>query len=202
MRILIIGGHGNIGRSIAGELQKRHQVITAGRNSGQLRVDISSEESIGEMFDKSGPLDACICTAGTGFYGDFQTMAQRDLMPGIYGKLLGQINVVLIGKRYLGSEGSFTLTSGIAAEHPAKNGAGVAMVNGAINSFVLAAAQELKKDMRINVVSPGLVGDPDNIKRYGHLFPGYNHVPVQKVINAYVLSVEGAVNGQILKVYS
>jgi NAD(P)-dependent dehydrogenase (short-subunit alcohol dehydrogenase family) len=74
------------------------------------------------------------------------------------------------------------------------------MLNGAVNSFVLAAAQELKKDQRINVVSPGLV--EDSKERYGAMFPGYNLAPMEKVVNAYILSVEGAVNGKILKVYS
>jgi NAD(P)-dependent dehydrogenase (short-subunit alcohol dehydrogenase family) len=78
------------------------------------------------------------------------------------------------------------LTSGIAAEHPAKNGTCVAMLNGALNSFVLAAAQELKKGQCINVVSPGLV--EDSWERYGALFPGYNLVPMQKLVNAYLLS--------------
>jgi hypothetical protein len=65
---------------------------------------------------------------------------------------------------------------------------------------VLAAAQELKQDKRINVVSPGLV--EDSRERYSAFYPGYNLVPMQKVVNAYTLSVDGAINGQIIKVYS
>ncbi|MDF7814988.1 hypothetical protein [Hymenobacter sp. YC55] len=42
----------------------------------------------------------------------------------------------------------------------------------------------------------------DSQERYGTLFPGYNLVPMGKLVNAYLLSVEGAVNGRILKVYS
>jgi NAD(P)-dependent dehydrogenase (short-subunit alcohol dehydrogenase family) len=152
------------------------------------------------MFKTLQTIDACICTAGTGYYGDFQTMTGQDMMAGIHGKLMGQINLVLIGKQYMTEGGSFTLTSGIAAVHPARNGSCVAMINGAINSFVLAAAQELKQDKRINAVSPGLV--EDSYERYGAAFPGYNLVPMKKIMNAYTLSVEGAVNGKIIKVYS
>jgi hypothetical protein len=93
-------------------------------------------------------------------------------------KLMGQINLVLIGKEYLREGGSFTLTSGIASEMPARNGTCVAMINGAINSWVLGAAQELKQDRRINVVSPGLV--VDSYERYGAFFPGYDLVPMGK----------------------
>jgi len=200
MKILIIGGNGTIGKKVAERLGQKHEIIIAGRTSGQVHVDIADKSSIEAMFEKVGKIDACICTAGTGFYGNFYSMTQDDMMPGVQGKLLGQINVVLIGKKYLLPEGSFTLTSGIAAQHPAKNGACVAMINGAVNSFVLAAAQELKNDIRINVVSPGLV--EDSKERYGELFPGFNYAPMDKVTNAYVLSIEGAVNGEILKVYS
>lgn len=199
MKIILIGGHGTIGKTVAAALSSRHEVVTAGRSSGDIRVDITAEESIEKMFRELKTVDACICTAGTGYYGDFATMRQHHMMAGIQGKLMGQMNLVLIGKDYLSEGGSFTLTSGVASEMPAKNGTCVAMINGAVNSFVLGASQELKKDQRINVVSPGLVEDSG--ERYGALFPGYNLVPMQRVVNAYLLSVEGAVNGRIIKVY-
>ncbi|SHH48299.1 NAD(P)-dependent dehydrogenase, short-chain alcohol dehydrogenase family [Chryseobacterium oranimense] len=200
MKILIVGGNGTIGKKVKESLQDHHEIITAGRNSGDIHVDISDKNSIRKMFEQLKTVDACICTAGTGFYGDYYSMTEEDMLPGIKGKLIGQMNLVLIGKDFLSREGSFTLTSGIAAEHPAKNGTAVAMINGAINSFVLASAQELKNDLRINAVSPGLV--EDSFERYKGLFPGYNLAPMNKVVNAYILSTEGGVNGKILKVYS
>lgn len=201
MKILIIGGHGTIGRRVSTTLQERgHEVIIAGRTNGDVLVDISVPSSIETMFSATGMVDACICTAGTGYYGPFDTMTSEMMLPGIEGKLLGQVNLVLLGKSWLNEEGSFTLTSGIAAQHPARNGTCVAMINGAVNSFVLGAAQELKGQRRINVVSPGLV--EDSAGRYGTFFPGYNLVPMEKLVNAYILSIEGVVNGKILKVYS
>lgn len=200
MKILIIGGNGTIGKRVAERLSQKHELIIGGRNSGDVTVDIASSASIAEMFKKTGKVDSIICTAGTGYYGPFYGMTEDDIMPGIKGKLLGQINLVLLGKEFLNPEGSITLTTGIAAVHPARNGSVVAMINGAVNSFVLAASQELKNDQRINAVSPGLV--EDSKERYGAFFPGYNLVPMEKLVNAYVLSVEGAVNGKILKVYS
>ncbi|PST83657.1 short chain dehydrogenase [Pedobacter yulinensis] len=200
MKILLIGGNGTIGKKVAAGLSLQHELIFAARTTGDIQVDITSATSIEEMFRASGIIDACVCTAGTGYYGPFDTMTANDMLPGIEGKLMGQINLVLIGKSYLAEGGSFTLTSGIAANHPARHGSCVATINGAINSFVLAASQELRQDRRINVVSPGLV--EDSAERYGHLFPGYNLVPMVKVVNAYKLSIEGAINGKILKVFS
>lgn len=201
MKILVIGGQGTIGKRVCTAFREReHEVIVAGRNSGDVRVDINVPSSIESMFKSAGAIDACICTAGTGYYGPFDTMTSEMMLPGIEGKLLGQVNLVLLGKSWLNEGGSFTLTSGIAAEHPARNGTCVSMINGAVNSFVLSAAQELKGQRRINAVSPGLV--EDSYERYGAFFPGYNLVPMQKLVNAYILSVEGAVNGKVLKVYS
>ena len=201
MKILLVGGHGTIGKKVAATLRQRgHDLILAGRNSGDVHVDIASAASIASLYEQTGAVDAVICTAGTGYYGPFDTMTGEQMMPGIHGKLMGQINLVLTGKNYLNPGGSFTLTTGIAAEHPARNGTCVAMINGAVNSFVLGAAQEMKKEQRINAVSPGLV--EDSFERYGSAFPGYNLVPMPRLMNAYVLSIEGAVNGKVLKVYS
>jgi NAD(P)-dependent dehydrogenase (short-subunit alcohol dehydrogenase family) len=199
MKILLVGGQGTIGRKLAAALSGRHELIIAGRISGDVRVDICSEASIAALFKQVGKIDACICAAGTGFYGPFATMTAEEMRPGLEGKLMGQVNLVLIGKEYVREGGSFTLTSGIAAELPARNGTTVAMINGAVNSFVLGAAQELRQDRRINAVSPGLVEDSG--ERYGANFPGYDLVPMSKVVNAYRLSVEGAINGKIIKVY-
>lgn len=201
MKILLVGGQGTIGKKLAASFASRgHEVVVAGRSSGTVKVDIASMESIEMMYRSVGNIDACICTAGTGYYGPFDTMTAEMMLPGLQGKLLGQVNLVLLGKQYLNPGGSFTLTSGIAAEHPARNGTCVAMINGAVNSFVLGAAQEMTQEKRINVVSPGLV--EDSKERYGAFFPGYNLAPMEKVVNAYILSTEGAVNGKILKVYS
>ncbi|MHA4811210.1 short chain dehydrogenase [Flavitalea flava] len=200
MKILLIGGNGTIGKRVAEALKARHELIIGGRASGDIHVDIASEGSIANMFRQVGKLDACICTAGTGFYGPFETMTAEHMRPGLEGKLMGQVNLVLIGKEYLREGGSFTLTSGIASEMPARNGTCVAMINGAINSWVLGAAQELRQDRRINAVSPGLV--EDSYERYGAFFPGYDLVPMSKVVNAYLLSVEGAITGKILRVYA
>lgn len=201
MKIVLTGGTGTIGKRVAATLRSRgHELIIAGRNSGDISVDIAQATSIEALFAQTGNIDAVICTAGTSYYGPFNSMTTELMQPGIQGKLLGQITLVLTGNNYLNPGGSFTLTTGIAAEHPARNGTCVAMINGAVNSFVLGAAQEMTQERRINAVSPGLV--EDSAERYSAFFPGYNLVPMEKLVNAYILSVEGAVNGKILKVYS
>jgi hypothetical protein len=73
------------------------------------------------------------------------------------------------------------------------------MVNGGIHSFVKAASLELKNEIRINVVSSGLVEDA--VEKYEAYFPGHNSIPMYKVINGYVRSVEGKGTGQIIRMY-
>jgi NAD(P)-dependent dehydrogenase (short-subunit alcohol dehydrogenase family) len=72
-------------------------------------------------------------------------------------------------------------------------------VNGGIHSFVKAAALELKNGIRINVVSSGLVEDA--VDKYEEYFPGHNPIPMAKVVNGYVKSVEGNGTGEIIRMY-
>jgi len=74
MKILLVGGNGTIGKKVAEKLSLKHDVITGGRNTGEVKVDISSSVSISDMFKKVGTLDSIICTAGTGYYGPFDGM--------------------------------------------------------------------------------------------------------------------------------
>jgi nucleoside-diphosphate-sugar epimerase len=50
MKILLVGGQGTIGKRVATAFKERHELIIAGRNSGDMRVDISSSESIAQLF--------------------------------------------------------------------------------------------------------------------------------------------------------
>lgn len=199
MKILIIGTTGAIGASVTAELAKRHDIVTAGRNSGDVQVDLTNAASIEILFKTVPAIDAVIVTAGSSGMESFQTLSEKSLLPGIQSKLLGQVNVVLIGQHYLNDNGSFTLTSGILADEPARDAAAGSIVSGAINSFAAAAAVELKRNIRINVVSPGLAAD--SAAAIGYLFPGFNPVPMPRLVNAYLKSVEGVITGQVVKVH-
>jgi len=189
MRIILIGANGTVGSKVFAELSKKHEVITAGRNSGSLKVDIADPDSIEAMYKTAGRFDAVVVAAGSAKMAPLQEMTGNDFLSGIHSKLMGQINVVLSGQHQINAGGSFTLISGILAEDPIQNGTSLSVVNGAINSFVIAAANELKNDVRINVVSPGLV--EDSYEALGEYFPGHNPAPMDRVVKAFVKSVEG-----------
>lgn len=199
MKILIIGGGGTIGRKVSEYFSKEHEVIIAGRNSGDVQVDIADASSIEAMFGTVGSLDALICIAGEAKWAAFDSMSEADFYIGLRSKLMGQVNLVRIGQRYLNPGGSFTLTTGILADYPVMFTTSAAMVNGAIHSFVKAAALEMVNGMRINVVSSGL--GEDSVERYQEYFPGHNPIPMKKMVNGYVRSVMGKGNGEIIRIY-
>ncbi|MBU1565436.1 MAG: short chain dehydrogenase [Proteobacteria bacterium] len=199
MKILIIGGKGTIGKKVSDHFSKKHEVLIGGRNSGDLSVDIADSKSIKAMFESVGNLDAVVCIAGEAKWADFDSMTEEDYYIGLKSKLMGQVNLVRIGKKHLNPGGSFTLTTGILADHPVMLTTSAAMVNGGIHSFVKAVSLELKNGIRINVVSPGLVEDA--VDKYEAYFPGHNPIPMNKVINGYVKSVEGKGTGEIIRMY-
>ena len=198
MRVLIIGGNGTIGRKVKQRLAQRHEVISAGRNSGDVTVDFSDSDSIRSMFEKVGKIDAIVCTAGNAKWDKFENLSEADFYIGIKSKLMGQVNVVRLGIDYLNEGGSFTLSTGILADHPVDMTSSAAMVNGGIHSFVKAVALELNHGYRINVVCSDLV--EDSYEKYKDYFPGHTPVPMHKVVNAYLKSVEGKSNGEIIRV--
>lgn len=199
MKILLIGGNGTIGKKVSRHLSKKHDVVIAGRNSGDVTVDIVDSDAIEAMFKSVGNVDAVACIAGDAKWAAFDSLTEEDFYIGLKSKLMGQVNLVRIGQNYLNAAGSFTLSTGILADHPVEFTTSAAMVNGAIHSFVKAASLELKNGIRINVVSSGLVEDA--IEKYEAYFPGHNPIPMTKVVNGYVKSIEGKGSGEIIRMY-
>ena len=151
------------------------------------------------MFETVGKVDAVVCAAGEAKWAEFSSMTEEDFYIGLKSKLMGQVNLVRIGKDYVNPGGSFTLSTGILADHPVALTTSAAMVNGGIHSFVKAVSLELENNIRINGVSPGLVEDAVHI--YEDYFPGHNPIPMKKVVNGFVKSVQGSSSGEIIRMY-
>ncbi|MEC5290087.1 hypothetical protein VSX64_04775 [Aurantimonas sp. C2-6-R+9] len=117
-------------------------------------------------------------------------------MLGLRQKVMGQINLVVAGLKSVVEGGSFTLTSGVLDRDPIRMGVGAATANGALGGFVVGAAIEMPRRLRINVVSPGLLDV--SVPRYGQWFPGHDPVSSERVGRAYAKSVDGAITGQVI----
>lgn len=199
MKILIIGGNGTIGKKVTAYFSEEHEIIVAARKNGDLKVDISNSQSIEGLFDAIGKIDAIVCIAGEAKWGSFDTLTEDDFYIGLKSKLMGQVNLVRIGRKYLNPKGSITLSTGILADDPVIMTTSAAMVNGGIHSFARAAALELENDIRLNVVSLGMVEDA--YEKYKEYFPGHNPIPMTKVVKAYERSILGKDNGRIIRYY-
>jgi NAD(P)-dependent dehydrogenase (short-subunit alcohol dehydrogenase family) len=198
MKIIVIGATGTIGKHVVAALQDRHEIVGVGSRSGDHQVDVKDSGSIRALFEKTGRFDALVSCIGKVHFGNFAELTENEVMIGLKDKLMGQVNLVLIGRDFINDNGSFTLTSGVLSHDPIRYGACASLVNGAIDSFVRATAIELPRGLRINVVSPGLLDE--SAGALGDYFRGHETVPGKRVANAYVKSVEGRLTGQVFHV--
>ena len=200
MKILHIGASGTIGKKVFAELSKRHTTIAVGSKSGDIQVNMEDPASIAQMFAESGTVDAVIVTAGHAWFGPFGEMGEEHFYQGIKSKLMGQINITMQARKHITEGGSVTLTTGILAEDPVPGSTGLAFVNGALHSFVLAASKEmLAENIRLNVVAPGLVEDA--AEKYDGYFPGHVPVTMDRMVAGYIKAVEGNGTGEIIRIY-
>jgi NAD(P)-dependent dehydrogenase (short-subunit alcohol dehydrogenase family) len=194
MKVLVVGASGRLGSAAATALSERHEVIEASR-SGEIRVDLSDAASIENMFERVGKVDAVIACTGVVPFKPLVELSAEDFRAGINDKVLGQVSLVQLGTPYVNDRGSFTLTTGVLAREPIGTGVVASLANGALESFVMAAAAELPRGIRINAVSPSVLEEATDYHSY---FPGFTRVPTQDVGQAYVKSVDGIQTGRVI----
>lgn len=204
LRILLVGASGTLGRAVEAELGQRHEVIAAGRHSGSVRIDLTNVESILSALKQAGELDAVVSATGKVAFAplaEFKPAAFGESLHtlGITDKLLGQVNLALAARDHLRDGGSITLTTGILCEQPIVTGSSASLVNGAVEAFVRAAAIELPRGLRINVVSPNVLTEAMPV--YAPFFRGFEPVSAARAAVAFSRSVEGAQTGQVYKVF-
>ncbi|WP_312168776.1 short chain dehydrogenase [Microbacterium sp.] len=195
MRILIIGAGGHVGRTAVEALQG-HEIIAASR-SGEPSVDVADPASVERLFQAVGPVDAVIVALGGVPFRPLSDLDRSDYESAFRGKVLTQVDVVRLGTPFVRDGGSFTLTTGILAREAIATGAAASLANGALESFVLAAATELPRGIRINAVSPSVLEDAPS---YHSSFPGFVPVSSHRVGQAYAKSVLGVQTGQVFAV--
>jgi NAD(P)-dependent dehydrogenase (short-subunit alcohol dehydrogenase family) len=196
MKIIIVGASGTMGTYLSNAFEKEHEIIRADRSGADVNVDITSAEAIEEMFKKAGPFDALIATAGPTYVGPWANLTDETFRQGVEGKMMGQINLVLIGQHYINPKGSFTLITGALTHEPQKNFANASAANAAVEGFVRGAAIELGNGIRINAVSPTVI---ENSPHYFPFFPGEIPTTMRQLEYGFRKSIFGAGTGQIIK---
>jgi NAD(P)-dependent dehydrogenase (short-subunit alcohol dehydrogenase family) len=156
-KVIVIGATGVIGSAVVDALEKKkYEVIRASRN-GEVKVDIEDSSSIDALFATISDVDAVVVTAGSGFLKPLAQITEDDFRMGMEGKLFGQISLLQQAIVHLRDGGSITLTSGDMFENLIPGSAVSAFVNNGLDGFVRAAASELPRGIRVNIVSPGWV---------------------------------------------
>lgn len=193
MKILAIGANGVVGQATVKLLAEQHEVISVGHSKGDVVVDIEDIASIQSLFEQVGKVDAIVCMAGNGEMGSIAEMPSSGYETVLNNKLMGQVNLVRFGLKYLNDNGSITLTSGQAANHPTAGTAAIAIGVAGINAFVGVAALELESGLRINAVSPSFV--KETLEQWG-ADSSYG-IPASDVATFYQRSIEGQDTGKV-----
>ena len=169
-KVVVVGGSSGIGLATA-ELAKGEgaDVIIASRNVERLDAaanrlnavaipaDVTSDESVTELFRRCGAVDHVVVTAAQLRTGPFRTVAMEDVHATMEAKFWGAWRVARAAEFRPG--GSLTLVSGYLSVRPRPNSAIIGAANGALESLARSLALELAP-VRVNAVSPGIIDTP------------------------------------------
>jgi len=194
MRIIVIGATGTIGKAVAEALRGKHDVVQVGHESGDYQVDLADKGSIERLYEAVAPFDAVVSAAGLAKFGALDGLSDADFQFSLSNKLMGQVNLVRVGMAQIRDGGSFTLTSGVLSQEPTRGSSAISLVNGGLEAFARAAALEMPRGLRINVISPPWVSE--TLEAMGR--DGDAGMPAAQVARAYVESVEGSENGEVI----
>ncbi|MBR0774776.1 SDR family oxidoreductase [Bradyrhizobium diazoefficiens] len=169
-KVVVVGGSSGIGLATA-ELAKAQgaDVVVASRSAAKLdpvaerlkvtaiACDVTSDESVTELFRRTGPVDHVVLTAAQLRTGPFKTVAMEDVRATMEGKFWGAWRVAR--EATIRPGGSLTLVTGFLSVRPRPNSAIISAANGALESLARALALELAP-VRVNAVSPGVIDTP------------------------------------------
>jgi NAD(P)-dependent dehydrogenase (short-subunit alcohol dehydrogenase family) len=169
-KVVVVGGSSGIGLSTA-ELAKSEgaEVIIASRSAEKLNAaaaklgakaipaDVTSDDSVANLFHQCGPVDHVVVTAAQLRTGPFKSVSMDDVRSTMEGKFWGAWRCARAADIRAG--GSLTLVSGFLSVRPRPNSAIVGAANGALESLTRSLALELAP-VRVNCVSPGIINTP------------------------------------------
>jgi len=172
---IVMGGSSGIGLAVARRLAARGmRVIATGRDAAKLEkaltgvpgtvstaaVDATDRAALDDFFAKTGAVEHLVITVSGGEGGG--TFAELDLSAlrrGFEAKLWPHLEILQAALPYLSRGGSATLVTAISARIANPGTAGLAAINGALESMIGTLARELAP-ARVNAVSPGVIDTP------------------------------------------
>ncbi|TKB57264.1 short chain dehydrogenase [Ferrimonas aestuarii] len=192
-KVLVLGATGLVGKALVEQLKGEAEVVEASFNHPENPFDIAKPESLKALFEKVGKVDAILCTAGVVTMTDWHNDNDDEWNFGIQNKMMGQINTMRFGEKYVNDGGAIVLSTGILAQYPFKGSSIVTTVNAAVEAAVKAASVEVDR-IRFNAVSPGWVAetmvamgmDPE---------PG---LPANEVAKRYIDLMDSSTSGEVV----
>src|SRR5450830_340063 len=151
-KVVVVGGSSGIGLATA-QLAKSEgaDVVVASRNAERLQAaagklgataiatDVTSDDSVADLFRKCGPVDHVVVTAAQLRSGPFKTVAMDDVRATMESKFWGAWRVARAADIRPG--GSLTLVTGFLSIRPRPGAAIVGAANGALESLARALAR-------------------------------------------------------------
>ena len=170
---VIVGGTAGIGLATARQLAAEgHRVTVIGRDPDRVKqavAEIGGDQARGRtasttdraaldaVFAELAPVDNLVVTApGTGAPGTLSDLDLAALDEAFHTKFTGLAHTIQAALPHLSKQGSITLVSAASAQTAFPGTAGLAAVNGAVETLVPTLALELAP-IRVNCVSPGVV---------------------------------------------
>lgn len=194
-KTILVGSTGVIGSKVKELLSAEYEVITVNRSSGDFQLDMSDVEAVENMFKEIGAFDALITTSGYGKWGSIDEHSIQDFHHGLNSKLMGQVNLVMIGRKYANAGASFAVSTGILAQYPVEGGLSLGMINAGLEAFVRGAALEMK-EININAVSPSFA--KETMELMG--MDSTSGVPAIEFAKLYKEAIESGKSGEVYHV--
>ncbi len=194
MKIIIVGASGRIGQEVDKALATNHKIIRVGVRSGDFQCDYTNTQSVTKMFEQIGEFNALIAVAGgDSIFKNFQKLTEEDYRYGFERKFLGQVRLLRLGKKFIKDKGVFVFTSGFLSHYPNPESIATGPLNAAVDTFVKNTAPLLPREIRLNVVSPAPIVEPEQ--------EGKGRVSAKTTAQIYVKAVEENINGEVFRVW-
>jgi NAD(P)-dependent dehydrogenase (short-subunit alcohol dehydrogenase family) len=169
-KVVVIGGTSGIGFAVARAAQDAGAIVVVGsRRAANVEaaierlgntvegsaVDVTNEDNVSKFFDRIGPFDHLVFTAGD--WGGPPVEWDIANAQAVFAvRFWGALTAIKYARGSLAEGGSITLTDGALAHRPRKGAAVNTAMLGAIEHLVRALAVDLAP-VRVNAVCPGLI---------------------------------------------
>lgn len=173
---VVVGGASGIGRAVVvGLAEQGYRVVVADRNAdgaaavaaelGDMAtaatVDVTDEDTVAALFDRAGPVDIVVNTAGFGDFGRIVDLEVERFRALIDCCLTGAFLVMKHAGRHLRDGGSLVSITSLNARLAAPGMSAYCAAKAGLAMLTQVAALEFApRNIRVNAVSPGFVQTP------------------------------------------